>query len=759
MRAPSAADVRHDLVLVGGGHAHIQVLRRWAMAPLPGVRVTLVVDRPIAVYSGMVPGFVAGQYGREDLEIDVRPLALRAGARCIVAAATGLDPAAQRLALEGRPPIAYDTVSFDVGSTLAGLDRRGVREHAIPTRPIGEFVRRVDGALAALRGRPAVRAVVVGAGAGGVEVAFALAARLRRAGARRVDVLLVESGPRVLPGYAAGAARRVEAAAAARGVTIRVGADVERVEAGAVHLAGGERIDADLVVWVAGAAALPIFAGSGLDIDEQGFARVGPTLQCLGHDAVFAVGDCAAWTDGPGLAKAGVYAVRQGPVLAANLIARLRGGRLRAYRPQRDFLSLLNLGDGHAIGTKWGLSWQGHWVFGLKNRIDRRFVRRFQVLAPNGALAPDFAAAAMPAGDMLCGGCAAKVGESSLARALERLGVRSDPAVVLGLAQPDDAAAVETERGEIVAATVDGFRAFADDPYLVGRVAAVNAVSDLWAKGVAPRFALAQVTVPEPAPARAEETLYQVMAGARAALDADSVTLVGGHTTTGPELVVAFAVWGFAASAEGLLRIGGLAPGDHLVLTKSLGTGVILQADMRGLARGEWVQAAVASMLRSNGPAARAASPLRPSAATDVTGFGLAGHLGEMLRASKTAAILDLDAIPALPGVVSLLTRGVRSTAHPENSRARRAMLVEPEAARRAALDLLFDPQTSGGLLLGVPAERRDLILAALREAGEAAAVIGLVTARRPDGALIHVVADASDAAPTVAGRSCVSCR
>src|SRR5690349_301732 len=221
MRSPSAAGVRHDVVLVGGGHAHIQVLKRWAMAPVPGARLTLVVDRPIAVYSGMVPGFVAGQYPREDLEIDVRPLALRAGARCIVAAATGVDLDARRLLLAERPPITYDTVSFDVGSTVTGLEIPGVREHAIPTRPIGP--------------------------------------------------------------------------------TVRCEATVARVEANALHLAGGERIAADATVWVAGAAALPLFASSGIETDARGFARIRPTLQCRGRDDVFAVGDCAAWTAGPAL--------------------------------------------------------------------------------------------------------------------------------------------------------------------------------------------------------------------------------------------------------------------------------------------------------------------------------------------------------------------------------------------------------------------------------------------------------------------------
>ena len=733
--------VRHDLVLVGGGHAHVQVLRRWAMAPVPGVRLSLVVDRPVAVYSGMVPGFVAGQYARDELEIDVRPLARRAGARCIVAPVTGLDAPARRLDLDGRAPMVYDTASFDVGSTVAGLDVPGVREHALPTRPIGLFVRRVDEFVARARGGARFRLVVAGAGAGGVELAFAFATRLRREGARDPEVLLLESGPRVLPGYPARAARLVEAAAAGRDIRIRTGARVLAAGAETLTLDDGERLPCDALVWVVGAASLPLFRESGLQTDARGFVRVGPTLQCLGRDDVFAAGDCAAWA-GDELPKAGVYAVRQGPVLAHNLRARTRSRPLRPYRPQRDFLSLLNLADGTAVASKWGGAARGPWVFRLKDWIDRRFVRRFQVLGRDGAVTPAFARAAMTDDAMVCGGCAAKVGESALARVLERLGPGPDPAVVLGLMDPDDAAAVRSPRGDIVAATIDGFRAFADDPYLVGRVAAVNATSDLWAKGVAPRFALAQVNVPDTDPARAEETLFQVMAGARAALDADGVTLVGGHTTTGAELTVGFAVLGFAGAPDTLVRLGGLAPGDRLILTKPLGTGVLLQADMRGLARGEWIEAAHASMLRSNARASAVAGTVGASAATDVTGFGLAGHLGGMLRASKTAAVVDLDAVPALPGVLALLARGVRSTAHPENARARRAIRIDPAAARRPALDILFDPQTSGGLLLGVRPDRADAALLALREAGDtAAAVIGEVTASRPDGALFEVTA------------------
>ena len=247
-----ASGIRHDVVLVGGGHANIQVLRAWAMQPEPGVRLTVVLDRPVAVYSGMVPGFVAGQYRHADLEIDVRPLALRAGARCVNAAAVGFDPAERLILLDGRPPLRYDTAVFDVGSTVAGLETPGVREHALPTRPIGRFVAMVDGLIARAQERKRCRMVVVGAGAGGVELAFAFQARLARAGVPEASVTLLEAGPRVLPGYPAGAARRVEDNARRRGIAIRLGAQVASVSAHEVRLTSGEAIPADSIAWVTG---------------------------------------------------------------------------------------------------------------------------------------------------------------------------------------------------------------------------------------------------------------------------------------------------------------------------------------------------------------------------------------------------------------------------------------------------------------------------------------------------------------------------
>lgn len=738
-----------ELVLVGAGHAHVQVLRRFAMEPPPAVRLTLVVDTPLAVYSGMVPGFVAGQYRAAELEIDALPLARRARARVILAPAVGVDTAQRRIALRDRPSIPYDYASFDVGSTVAGLTLPGVQEHALPTRPIGRFVQRVEGLLTQARdhdARTPFQVVVVGAGAGGVELAFALRHRLASVGDGAVRVTLVQGGSRILPGYPDGVVERVTRHAVAAGIDIVCGRGAVAAEPGILCLEEDGRLPFDALLWVTGAVAGPLFRDAHLPTDSRGFVKTRPTLQVVGHDELFAVGDCATLRDFPDTPKAGVYAVRQGPFLIDNLRAVLADRPLRDYRPQRDFLTLLNLGDGNAIGGKWGFSFGGSWVMGLKDWIDRRFMRKFQILEDSGQLTPAFQRQPAMAGEgpMLCGGCAAKVGQSVLERALARLGVgAADPSVVLGLEAPDDAAAILAPGGELVVSSIDAFRAFTDDPFVVGRVAAVNAVSDLLAKNVAPRYALALVALPQDLdPAAAEETLFQVLAGARQALDLLAVTLLGGHTTTATTLMVGFQVEGFASAPDALLRLGDLAPGQRLILSKALGTGVLFYADMQGRARGPWIEAALEAMARSNEEAARAARRAGARAATDVTGFGLAGHLGAMLRASGLSAIVDVAALPTLPGAVELLAQGLHSTFHPENARLRRGLAISPAAATHPKLELLFDPQTSGGLLFGVDAERTAETVAALHAAGdEAAAVIGQVMAERSDGAPIEVCA------------------
>ncbi len=284
--------------------------------------------------------------------------------------------------MAGQPSRAYDLASLNVGSTVAGLELPGIRDFALPTRPISELVHRTDAVIERARRRQAgtpFRVVVAGGGAGGVELAFSFRQRLESVGCGPVATRLVHAGARVLEGYPASLARRVERAAAERGIELHCSLKVVAADAERVLLDNGDGWPYDALLWVTGAVSHRLLRDSGLPVEERGFVRTRSTLQVLGHDSLFAVGDCATLIDHPRTPKAGVYAVRQGPYLADNLRSLLTGRPLRAYRPQRDFLTLLNLGDGTALGAKWGLSFGGRWVMRLKDRIDRRFMRRFQV--------------------------------------------------------------------------------------------------------------------------------------------------------------------------------------------------------------------------------------------------------------------------------------------------------------------------------------------------------------------------------------------
>lgn len=692
-----------DLVLVGGGHAHVQVLRRWMMSPLSGVQLTLVVDRPVAVYSGMVPGLVAGDYRQADLEIDVVPLARRARARVLLSAATRIDPDARLIHLDcDRPPLPYDVASLDVGSTVRGLDLPGVREHALATRPIGRFVERIEAWFAAHEVTAREIAItIVGSGAGGVELAFAMAARMRQQG-KQARVTLLDRNSELLRGHGVELQRRVRQELDEVGVALRLGVSVAEVTASEVVLASSAgRVPSDLTLWVTGAAPPALIARSPLPVDARGFVLVDDTLQVLDCPGLFACGDCAAMERHPWVPKAGVYAVREGPYLADNLRASLEGNELEAYTPQRDFLALLNQGNHTALGEKWGRVISGPWVWKLKDRIDRRFMRKFQVLEPSGKPSPHVPTSGeMGMDEMPCGGCAAKVGPALLSRVLGRLEVPPHPTAPRGLEARDDVATVLTAGGEEQLITIDGFRAFVDDPHTVGRAAVVNALSDVWAKGGTPRQALTWVLAPPGPDGKVEELLFQLLSGVQRELRAHDVALAGGHTTQGAELSIGISV--LATPGARFVPKTGLAPGNKIYLSKALGTGAILHADMLGEARGSWLEAALASILEPNARVARWLAP-HASAATDVTGFGLAVHLLEMLGNAPIAVELTLAHIPALPGALELLGRGVRSTFHPQNRHARHRIQGLPSGSARA--ELLFDPQTSGGLLFGLPPE------------------------------------------------------
>ena len=730
-----------DVVLVGAGHAHVTVLRRFGMKPIPGVRFTLITREVHTPYSGMLPGLIAGNYDFDEAHIDTGPLARFAGARLYQDEAVALDLAARRVICRHRPPVPYDLLSLNIGSTPNTTDVPGASEHAIPVKPIDGFLSRFEALIARVIARKGcARIVLVGGGAGGVELLLSVARRLRqevaRAGFDAAGLSFVLVSDEVLQNFPAAFRSRFLAVFAARGIAVVAGAEVSRVEAGRLLLGNHPPIVADEILWTTQAAPARWLAPAGLPLDRDGFLRVRETLQVAEHDDVFAAGDIIAFAP-RALPKSGVYAVRAGPVLAGNIRRSLIGRPLRPFRAQRKALYLVSTGERYAVGTRNGITVAGRWVWRWKDWIDRRFMRKFNELpqmsrpaAAPSPLADRQALQEISAIAMRCGGCGAKVGATVLARALAGIAPAQRPDVVIGLDAPDDAALVDTGGEKLSLQTVDYFRAIVDDPYLLGKIAANHALGDLYAMGGEPQTALAIATVPYGLEAKVEADLSAMLLGANEMLREAGCALVGGHTSEGAELALGFAVNGLVGSSAAI-RKSGMRAGDALVLTKPIGTGTLLAADMRGKAKARWVMEAIAHMIHSNGKAAEILRGHGVRAATDVTGFGLIGHLVEMVRASDVDVTVAIGRVPLIEGARETVGMGIFSSLQPQNVRLRRAIRAVEIVSRHPLYPLLFDPQTAGGLLAAVPFGEAQACIAALRAGRYAdAAIVGFVSAR-----------------------------
>ena len=737
----SDAPVIKDLVLIGGGHSHVAVLKRFGMKPIPGVRVSVICRDVHTPYSGMLPGYVAGHYGFDEAHIDLGALARFANARFFHSEVTGLDLTGKRVICDNRPPVPFELLSLNTGSAPRTAEVPGATETAVPVKPINRFLDRWEALAARAASRDGPMSIaVVGAGAGGVEILLAIQYRLRKlreqAGRHgEIAYHLFCDTPDILPTHGAKVTGAFRDVLARRGVSLHAGSAVVEVRPGRLRNGAGADIEADEILWVTAAGAPSWPAEAGLAVDEHGFVKVGDTLQSISHPDVFAAGDVASMVNHP-RPKSGVFAVRQGKPLARNLRRMLLGRTPRPFAPQTRFLSLISTGDKYAVASRGSFSIKGRAVWVWKDWIDRRFMDKFNDLPdmaedaktdlPAGLAEPDVIKE-ISAIAMRCGGCGAKVGATVLGRAINGLNPVPRDDVLIGLHAPDDAAVVTVPPGKAVVQTIDSFRAMIDDAYVFGKIAANHSLGDIYAMGGEPQTALAVATVPFGIEAKVEDTLSQMMAGAMEVLGDAGAALVGGHTSEGAELSLGFSINGLI-DRDNVMRKGGLMPGDAVVLTKPIGTGTLFAADMRHKAKGRWITAALDSMTQSNRAGAECLLAHQAHACTDVTGFGLLGHLVEMIRASEVDVELDLGHIPFLDGAEETVRAGIVSSLQPQNVRLRRAVANLDEAGKDARYPLLFDPQTAGGLLAGVPADRAADCIEALRGLGYArAAEIGRV--------------------------------
>lgn len=720
------ASTGDQLLLAGGGHSHALLLRMWAMQPQrrPAGLISLINRRSTALYSGMVPGLIAGLYTPDEVAIDLRTLADRAGVALIIAEITGIDRHKRLLLLQDRAPLPYDRLSLDVGAVSPAATSTGAGSTADlkpikPLEPALAFLSQEDGVARSQRSE-APPFHVLGAGLAGVEVALALRQRWPE---RRL----------ILQGRQGQPASPFRRALAKAGITLALAAEVAPGSAMPSKRHGLNCTGSRAPNWL---------GASGLPVDARGRVVTERSLEVVANPGVFACGDCGVISADPRPAS-GVWAVRAAAILARNLSAPDHQRPLTAWHPQRRALQLLG-GFRQGRPTAWALwgplllgphPWLWHW----KQAIDRRFMARFQTL-PAMASSSEGNGAGRPSA-MLCRGCAAKLPAAPLEAALTAAGLDAFGA------SPEDAHALPGCAGPVLQ-SVDGFPALVSDPWLNGRLTTLHACSDLWACGAQVSAAQAVVTLPLASRPVQSSLLSQTLSGVRSALEEQGAALIGGHSLEARHPDHALASLG----VQVLLSVSGTPPqrswpkrglqaDDVLLLSRPLGTGVLFAAAMAGATPPHALDQALTQMNRSQHPLLDellhldATLPGALHAATDITGFGLLGHLGEMLGSTPLQVQLDADAIPALPGVLDLLHSGYASSLAPANRRAwslldrgrdrpaavalKLGTIAAGSDRHRALLELLVDPQTCGPLLIAVAPKLAGRLLKAPPSAAE----------------------------------------
>ena len=712
-----------EIVLVGGGHSHVQVLKQFGMNPVPGVRLTLIARELHTPYSGMLPGYVAGDYSWDDIHIDLAKLATFAGARFIEGEVSGLELDEQRVLVRDRPRIRYDVLSINSGgSPGAGF---GTNPNVIPVKPIGKFLPQWESVVTHYGAATGIELAIVGGGAGSVELAIAIAERYPDI----FEITLYTAGSNLMGQHGRRSARLAKYQLMQAGITVFEKFEIETVDQTCIKSTDNRSVRADIVLWITGVEAPDWTAKSGLAVDSHGFIRVKRSLQSISHENVFAAGDVAE-LEGQSRPKSGVYAVRAGPYLAENLRRYVLKKSLRSYKAQKKALAILRVGHGSSLGMRGTLSLQLKLLSVWKKYIDRRFMRKFEALPemvervdglpnPLRENAPS---------SMRCGGCGAKLGADLLERVMRRLEIQADRRVIRGIG--DDAALVDMGSSTIVT-SCDSFRAMISDPYLFGRIAAHHALNDLFAMGAIPKIALALATIPLMSDELMEEDFFQTMAGALSVFREHQVNLVGGHSAEGAELSLGFSVTG-AAPPQPLLK-SGMSVGDQLVLTKPIGTGVILAGSMVGKTPAKHLLTALDSMDRSNAKAVETLRQYGATSCTDITGFGLVGHLSEMTRASHLHAALTTKNIAVLPGAIELLGSGLESSLQDNNEKALADFDIDGGSGVSEQVRVLADPQTAGGLLASIPPARAGACVNDLISEGYAyASIVGEILCEGP---------------------------
>ncbi|GMH79022.1 hypothetical protein TL16_g08007 [Triparma laevis f. inornata] len=633
-----ATPLYSDLVLIGGGHAHVNLLKMYGMEEykdrLKGIRLTLITRDVSTPYSGMLPGYVSGHYTHEQCHLDLSLLCSHSGFRLIHASATGIEinesgKGGSVTVDDGRPPIRFDALSVDIGSSPQYCSTGS--SHITPVKPIDGFAHRWSSLVDRVSSdvsNEIIKVAVVGGGAGGIELTLAINERLKKIvkGEGRVEVTVFNRGGEILQQHNPKVREIFDRILKERNVHVvrNATASTSNSNTKTLHYTHNDTPTSSPfseIIWCTSASSQPWLRTSApFETTDDGFILVDDMFQ-TSIPGIFAAGDCCHNRSGS-RPKAGVFAVRAGPILRDNMLNFLMGNKLIEYVLQKEFLGLISTGDKYAVASRGSFALEGAFLWKLKDEIDVKWMKSYKEL-PEMKVELDFpeiaqskgavAMAAFAEAPMRCGGCGAKVGASTLSRVLKAVRERRhlqeqnaspnpnpNSSIPTSLSSMDDCAVCPPPpRDCMTVHTIDFFRSFISDPFIFGRISAVHSLSDCHAMGALPQTALALAVAPYAVTESiTEDTLIAMLSGASDALFEEGCALAGGHTCEGAELSLGFAVNGYLPpNFPGFLKAGG-QPTNKIVLTKRVGTGALFAAEMRGKVNGIFRTEAINEMCK-----------------------------------------------------------------------------------------------------------------------------------------------------------------
>ncbi|MGC6391716.1 MAG: selenide, water dikinase SelD [Alphaproteobacteria bacterium] len=660
--------LQNDIIFAGAGHANMLALKMLAMNPTHNNRLTLVSRTSYAAYSGMVPGYLAGVYDLAEIMINLPAFCARTNVRFINAIVTEVRTTDNTLILRDRPSLEFDVLALNLGAQNNAIKSF----QTIPTKPIDVFLGRIEPLLQAIDHNQPTIIEVIGAGAAGVEIAAALAHRRRSS---KVIIHLYHNGvPLKDMGYLA-----------------------SKIAHKKLHDLGiiyhnkiwTEPLSEQSWLIQATQATPPNLIWDGRSTEVF---QTNAHLSSIGHANIFITGDMATFQPKV-LPRAGVYAVRSASTLHHNINALLNDKPMKAFRPQKDFLRLVSLGPNDGIAHKYGLAYHGRWVWSWKNYIDRKFLSQFHDIRP--MMAPK-----KKDDKMICGGCAGKVSGSALKKALQNNGTF----------QPHDAAELRLG-AEVMHWSNDAMRSFIQDEYTMAKIACQHAIGDILAVGKKPMVAMVTAALPSANDAMMARQLHQTMQGVQKISDIWRMNVIGGHSLESSEWMLSLSL----GSCLGPALFSKKRPKEpcDIFITGPIGTGILMSAHMQGHLTLDEYDAVIDHLLRTPPNLNLLNDHVPILSATDITGYGISGHLLEMLEYDTDGFTWQKNAIPALPGV-ERLKKEFQSSLWGSNAQYAQSLPTHPLTDEL----LLHDPQTCGGFLIACAPQNSETLLSILNEQG-----------------------------------------